>query len=40
MGDKGGKKNKAKNQKQQVIKQKQKLKKKQDRQLVNTPDGK
>lgn len=39
MGDKGGKKDRAKNKKQKTMKQEQKLKKKQDKQLVNTPDG-
>ena len=39
MGDKGGKKDKAKNKKQKVVKQEQRIKKKQDKQLVKTPDG-
>ena len=39
MGDKGGKKDKAKNKKQKVKKQKQKVKTQQDKQLAKTPDG-
>jgi len=39
MGDKGGKKDKAKNKKQKVVKQEQRIKKKQDKQLVKIPGG-
>jgi hypothetical protein len=40
MGDKGGKKDKTKNQKQKVKKQEQKVKMKQDKQLARTPEEK
>lgn len=39
MGDKGGKKDKAKNKRQKVKKQEQKVKTKQDKQLAKTSDG-
>lgn len=39
MGDKGGKKDKAKSKKQKVKKQEHKVKTKQDKQLARTPDG-
>ena len=39
MGNKGGNKDKAKNKKQKVNKETQKVKTKQGKQLVNTPDG-
>jgi len=39
MGDKGGKKDKAKNKKQKVKKQEYKVKRKQDKQLASTPAG-
>ena len=39
MSDKGGKKDKTKNQKQKVKKQEQKVKMKQDKQPARTPDG-
>ena len=39
MGDKGGKKDKAKSKKQKVIKHKQKIKEKQDQQLTKIPGG-
>jgi hypothetical protein len=38
MGDRGGKKDKAKNKKQKDKKQEQKVRTKQDKQLANTPD--
>jgi len=40
MGDKGGKKDKTKNQKQKVKEQEQKVKMKQDKQLARTPEEK
>jgi hypothetical protein len=39
MGDKGGKKDKAKNKKQKVKKQEYKVKRKQDKQPASTPAG-
>jgi hypothetical protein len=39
MGDKGGKKDKAKNKKQKVKKQEYKVKTKQDKQLASPPTG-
>ena len=39
MGDKGGKKDKAKNKKQKMKKQEYKIKTKQDKQPARTPDG-
>ena len=39
MGDKGGKKDKAKNKKQKMKKQEHRVKMKQDKQPARTPDG-